>query len=97
MFWRICGYYCVGLVAKILYFWSINCNYQKDTKQMKTVYAIIFTLMFIAVSSFTYANKTAVKIIVPAKVTTDSQIMITINVMPKGNTAGVDKASIKAE
>ena len=88
MFWRICGYYCVGLVAEILYFWSINCNYQKDTKQMKTLYSIIFTIMFIAVSSFTYANKTAVKIIVPAKVAKGSQITITINVMHKGNTAG---------
>lgn len=55
---------------------------------MKKISLLFLTVIFIAFSGIAFANKTAVKISIPAQVKKGSQITITINVMHKGNAVG---------
>jgi len=55
---------------------------------MKKIFLLFLTVMFIAVSGIAFANKTEVKVSLPAQVKKGSKITITINVMHKGNSVG---------
>jgi len=55
---------------------------------MKKISLLVLTLMFVSFAGIALANKTTVKITIPAQVKKGSQITITINVMHKGNTPG---------